>query len=181
MDRESDAAHSRRLRRSLLGEGEYYYHAISFDRLESAKKLGLTTPSTHRMPSGYSITSGVQNRLFLFPHELDGIEYLDRPDKSVLLRFKRTVAEESPPYHDPNYPTNESTAFHHVNEVYSLSIDATVSPANLQACTHAKREPGHKRWSTCWVPVEQVRDLIHQGWEYVDQLPTREAVVKLPF
>jgi integrase len=31
------------------------------------------------------------------------------------------------------------------------------------------------------VPVSQIRDLIPQGWEYVAQLPTGEAIVKLPF
>lgn len=31
------------------------------------------------------------------------------------------------------------------------------------------------------VPADQVRDLIYQGWEYVDQLPTGEAIVRLPF
>lgn len=31
------------------------------------------------------------------------------------------------------------------------------------------------------VPAAQVRDLIHKGWEYVDQLPTGEAIVRLPF
>jgi hypothetical protein len=30
------------------------------------------------------------------------------------------------------------------------------------------------------VPVGQVRDLIPQGWEYMAQLPTGEAIVKLP-
>jgi hypothetical protein len=31
------------------------------------------------------------------------------------------------------------------------------------------------------VPVDEVRDLIPQGWEYVAQLPTGEAIVRLPF
>ena len=31
------------------------------------------------------------------------------------------------------------------------------------------------------VPSSEVRDLIHQGWEYVAQLPTGEAVVRLPY
>jgi integrase len=31
------------------------------------------------------------------------------------------------------------------------------------------------------VPVSEVRDLIPQGWEYVAQLPTGEAIVRLPF
>ena len=30
------------------------------------------------------------------------------------------------------------------------------------------------------VPINQVRELIHQGWEYVAQLPTGEAIVRLP-
>jgi hypothetical protein len=130
----------------------------SLDRLESVKKLGLTTPQVHGMPNQYSITSGVRNRLFLFSHELDGIEYLDRPEKSLLLRFRRKVVESSAPYCDPNYPMNESTAFHHVREAYSFSIDATILPADLQACTYAKREPGHRRWSTYWVPIEQAKE-----------------------
>jgi integrase len=31
------------------------------------------------------------------------------------------------------------------------------------------------------VPADQVRNLIKGGWEYVDQLPTGEAIVRLPF
>ncbi len=30
------------------------------------------------------------------------------------------------------------------------------------------------------IPVEQVKVALGEGWEYVDQLPNNEAIVKLP-
>lgn len=131
---------------------------MDFDRLESVKKLGLTTPRVHRMANTYSVTSEVQDRLFLFPQELAGIEYLDRPHKSVLLRFRRDTLANSTAYHDPNYPMNESAPWRVVREAYSFSVDAAIPPADLQACTYAKREPGHAKWLTNWVPLNQVKD-----------------------
>ncbi len=153
-------SHTRALRGSKFGEGTYFYHVTFWDRLESIKKLGLATQEVHGMGWGYtSVTNDVRNRLFLYPKEQTAFEFLvdiytDR--QGVLLRFKREIAIGHTAYHDPNYAQNETRWGKKVTEVYSFSVNMTISPGALEGCSHLKRLPGFRRWAGTWVPLEQM-------------------------
>lgn len=151
--------HSRSIRRGKLGEGWYFYHVAPVDRLDSIRRLGLTTPTVHRMPTTYSLTEGVTNRLWLYPKEETAIQYLFVLDHvaTFLLRFRTEMVDNFTPYHDPGYAQNESAPWRTVTEVYSFSMNATIPPQSLQACSLVRRAPGPDKWSTeNWVSLDAV-------------------------
>jgi hypothetical protein len=159
MDRTAPESHKIPIRKSLLGEGEFFFHVAIFERLDSIGQKGLTTPRSHGMESTFSITEDLKDNLFLFPREEDAIGHLFWQGMSnpvILLRFERCALGNSKPYHDPNYAKNEQRYGQPLREVYGFSVDATISPSVLEGCAWVKREPGHDKWSSGWLALSKV-------------------------
>jgi hypothetical protein len=93
------------IRRDKLGEGWYYYHVAPLDRLESIKKMGLTTREKHGMPGFGTVTEDVTNLLYLWPQERTAIGWIRPVTAGVLLRFRRDL-DNSTPYFDDKFAQN---------------------------------------------------------------------------
>ena len=95
------------IRRDKMGEGWYYYHAAPLDRLESIKKLGLTTRERHKMPGYGTVTEHITNLVYLWPQERTAIGWISSVEAGILLRFRRDV-DDGTPYYDENFAQNQA-------------------------------------------------------------------------
>jgi len=145
--------------RESLRDYQFFYHVAHYDRLESIKKLGLTTPRVHGMGNSGSATEGVTDRLFLWPEERTAIGWIDSCRSGVLLRFRSEPFADLSPYQDDNFAQNEMSFGRRPAAVFSFSVDATIPPGSLESSGYVRREPGFgDKWSAyAWVPLEQTR------------------------
>ena len=134
------------VRRSMLGEGLYYYHVAPLGRLESIKRLGLTTREKHLMPGYGTVTEGITKLLYLYPQERTAIGWIASVDAGVLLRFKRDV-DDSTPYFDENFAQNETHFGRRPMQMFSFGLNTTIPLAALEGARYVKREPGFDAWS----------------------------------
>ena len=157
-----DGRHRKVIRGKLregLGECQFFYHVAHYDRLESIKKLGLTTPGKHGMENSGSATDGVTDRLFLWPEERTAIGWIDDCRSGVLLRFRSEAIGDLRPYEDNNFRQNESSYGRRPAAVYSFSVDAVVPASALESSEYVKKGPGFgEKWSAYnWVAFEQTK------------------------
>jgi hypothetical protein len=148
------------LRRELGNEQfeRYFYHVAPFAKLDSVKRLGLTTPMHHGMGNWGSVTEGVTDRLFLYSGERIAIGWIDSVPNGVLLRFTRELIDGKTRYHDHNFAQNETHFGRRPELIFSFCVDATVPPESLEGCVYVKREPGQDMWSAPdWISLSEVK------------------------
>jgi len=145
--------------RESLENCEFFYHVASYDRLESIKKLGLTTPEMHKMANAESVTEGVADRFFLWPEERTAIGWIHRCPSGVLLRFRREAITDLRPYEDNNFNQNEKMYGRRPAAVFSFTVDTTVAPGSLESSEYVRQAPGFgEKWSAFnWGPLEQTK------------------------
>ena len=161
------------IRRDKMGEGWYYYHVAPLDRLESIKKLGLTTRERHGMPGYGTVTEHITTLLYLWPQERTAIGWIDSVEAGVLLRFRRDL-DESTPYYDENFAQNQAPYGMKLVEHYSFGLNTTIPAAALEAARYVKRERGWEAWSAYdWRPLNQVTErtrMMVAGGRLVDEV-----------